>query len=104
MNEKSNTKRYRYIMKIPNDDIGMKILNDFKYYANTNRYRIRLKGSKLNDDRIREHLLSQQQYKYLPLIDLNNKIREIKRYRNDSGSMLLGYCDYIRVYLDDKCE
>ena len=97
-------KKYRYIMKIPNDEKGRELLRNIKYYINTDRYKVRLKGSKLNDDRIREHLLSMSKYKNLTPIQIKVKIKDIKRYRNDSGSMLLGYCDYIRIYLDDKCE
>ena len=85
-------KGYRYLLKVPNNEYGYKVIMDLKRNLNHESYKIRLKGSHLSDKRIRE---------FNPNIT-QAEIRDIKRWRNDVGSMLLRYCDYLRIYIDQR--
>jgi len=83
---------YRYLMKVPNNAEGWNIIQKIKYNLNRQSYKMRIRGSHLSDKRI---------------IDLNPNIsqvelKDLKRHRNRVGSMIPAYCDYLRVYIDER--
>lgn len=84
--------RWKYVAKVENKPNGWNFIKILESKLNSDTYKIRIRGSRLNP-----HKIQALNPHHTP-----QEIKQEMRHRNNEGSMKLEYCDYLRVYLDTK--
>lgn len=87
---------FRYLVKVPNNNEGRKLIKLLKKYYNKDRYRIRVKGSTINKQKIVERNRAEHG------ISLDSYVKSEIRYRNNIGAIPLNIAKFLRIYIDEK--